>query len=53
MIIVIYPAEMECKGIAVKYKVMKMYGESEGNGMHFLKVWGERILTNPEMCAVV
>jgi hypothetical protein len=35
MIIVIYHVEMECKGIADKYKVMKMYGGSEGIGTHF------------------
>ena len=35
MIIIIYPVEMECKVIAVKYNVMKMCGGSEGIGTHF------------------
>ena len=35
MIIIIYPVEMECKVIAVKYNVLKMCGGSEGIGTHF------------------
>jgi len=40
MIIIIYPVEMECKGIAVKYKVMKMYGGVKVLARTFKRYWG-------------